>query len=289
MAVKPGAQPQQATKVTQAPQSTPDLRNQLLKRLAVAGGLVAVLLAVLAAFDYMSQPVDDVPVRVFSEPVPVAPKKMVTQPVVPLVQEPEVAVAPPVPAQAEGAVASEVPAGAEPAPTPLPAPPVVQRQDSPTLSRQQAAVRPEASVRTQLPSRPITPLAESPGAKAVQPEVPAVPERTAAPPMIAAQPETTRSPAQPSATVLDTRPAAGGKMPAAPKLFSGFVLQAGIFTSVERAEALHAQLTLSGVPSQIETRVQVGPFRTRQEAAEAQKKLRELGIETVLVPPAAGR
>lgn len=78
-------------------------------------------------------------------------------------------------------------------------------------------------------------------------------------------------------------------MGGAPRLFSGFVLQAGVFTSAQRAEELHAKLTLSGVPSQIETRVQVGPFRTRKEAAEAQARLHELGIDTILVAPKSAR
>jgi len=42
---------------------------------------------------------------------------------------------------------------------------------------------------------------------------------------------------------------------------------------------------LSGVPSTLETRVQVGPFRTRHEAELAQAKLKELGVEAILVPP----
>ncbi|HLO64251.1 MAG TPA: SPOR domain-containing protein, partial [Azonexus sp.] len=69
------------------------------------------------------------------------------------------------------------------------------------------------------------------------------------------------------------------------RLFSGFILQAGVFSSAQRAEELHAKLTLSGVPSTLETRVQVGPFRTKHEAEAAQAKLRELGVETILVPP----
>jgi DedD protein len=73
------------------------------------------------------------------------------------------------------------------------------------------------------------------------------------------------------------------------RLFSGFVLRAGVFTNAQRAEELHAKLTLSGVPSTVESRVQVGPFRTRQEAEAAQAKLKELGIETILLPPKGAR
>ncbi|MCG2576182.1 SPOR domain-containing protein [Dechloromonas sp. XY25] len=84
----------------------------------------------------------------------------------------------------------------------------------------------------------------------------------------------------------EPRPAAPVQPPSSvARLFSGFILQAGVFSSAQRAEELHAKLTLSGVPSTLETRVQVGPFRTKQEAEAAQAKLRELGVETILVPP----
>ena len=89
----------------------------------------------------------------------------------------------------------------------------------------------------------------------------------------------TRQASRPSATVT----------PSPPRLFSGFLLQAGVFSSAQRAEELHAKLTLSGVPSTLETRVQVGPFRTKQEAEAAQSKLKELGIESVLLPPRGGK
>jgi DedD protein len=89
----------------------------------------------------------------------------------------------------------------------------------------------------------------------------------------------------PSARVVQTQPATSAMPPVVQRLLSGFVLQAGVFSSQQRAEELHAKLTLSGVPSTLETRVQVGPFKTRQEAEAAQEKLRELGIGSVLVPP----
>ena len=60
-------------------------------------------------------------------------------------------------------------------------------------------------------------------------------------------------------------------------------------SSPQLAEELHAKLALSGVPTSLETRVQVGPFKTREEAERAQRKLHELGVETVLVPPKGRR
>jgi DedD protein len=96
------------------------------------------------------------------------------------------------------------------------------------------------------------------------------------PPQRAAQPA---DPAKLAGHVVEARQA-----PAVSRLFSGFLLQAGV-ANVQRAEELHARLTLSGVKSTLETRVQVGPFKTRQEAESAQAKLKELGVETILVPP----
>lgn len=101
-----------------------------------------------------------------------------------------------------------------------------------------------------------------------------------------APPAQTVSPT-PSARVTEVRRTSPQVVPPSSiaRLFSGFSLQAGVFANTQRAEELHAKLTLSGLPSTLETRVQVGPFRSRQEAEAAQEKLRELGVETVLLAP----
>lgn len=239
----------------------PDLRNQMIRRLAMAGGLVAVLLGMLAVFDHLSQPADEQEVRVFTEPVPVAPKKMVTQPVTPV--EPVADEAPVVQEAATvGAVPAEAAVGAPPPPE-VAAQPAIEPAVAP-------ANPPVARPRV----RPVAPAS---------PEI--VPEMTSAPPIAPAPPVSVAKAPVPSARVVESTPTT----PAAPRLFSGFVLQAGVFTSAQRAEELHAKLTLSGVQSSIETRVQVGPFRTRKEAAEAQEKLRELGIDSILIAPKGGR
>jgi len=74
-------------------------------------------------------------------------------------------------------------------------------------------------------------------------------------------------------------------LPALSRLFSGFALQAGVFSDPRRAEELHAKLTLEGIPSTIEARVEVGPFKTRAEAEAAREKMKTLGIDTVLLLP----
>ena len=160
-------------------------------------------------------------------------------------------------------------------------------------------------------SQPLTPTGETPATPAPEaaaeetpppPEVearPAIAAPTTAAPARSGQivqhpaPARTQPPAPPPVAeetapplpLAPTPPEASAKPLAAPRLAAGFVLQAGVFASPQLAEELHAKLTLSGVPSIIETRVQVGPFRTRHEAEAAQARLREAGIQTLLVAP----
>ena len=64
----------QATPKPATADPTIELRNKLVKRLAVAGGMVAALLAVLAFFDYLATPPEEADFTVFTRPVPVAPR-----------------------------------------------------------------------------------------------------------------------------------------------------------------------------------------------------------------------
>jgi DedD protein len=257
------------TEVSEREAGAGEMRSKLLARLAVAGVLVAVLLGVLAFFDYLATAPDESEELVFTQPVPVVPKKEASQPVTPAESLP----APPAPEKAE--------APAEPPP-----PPQVETHTPAVVE-----TKPEAVVENR-PKLPLTvesakkPVAPSP---AVAPTPAPVPEATMAPSNILPPPRATTPaeplPPKPAARVVETRPAPVVTPPVVSRLFSGFLLQAGVFTSVQRAEELHARLTLSGVPSTLETRVQVGPFKTRQEAEAAQAKLKELGVETILVPP----
>ena len=247
-----------------------EIRSKLMARLAVAGVLVAVLLGVLAFFDYLATAPDDSEEQVFTQPVPVAPKKEASQPVTPAENLP----VPPEPQKAE--------APAEPPPPPL------------VETHQPAVV--EAKPEAVLGNRPKSPLTVESAKKSPAPSpavvsAPApVPEATMAPSNILPPPRAAIPaeplPAKPAERTVEARPPAPAvTAPVVSRLFSGFLLQAGVFSSVQRAEELHARLTLSGVPSTLETRVQVGPFKTKQEAEAAQAKLKELGVETILVPP----
>lgn len=264
-----------------------DIRGLLIKRLAVAAGMVAILLGVLAVFDRLSSTGEDSDDQVFTRPVPVPPKKEVTQPVVQAANLPEPPASQPPP-----------PVASEPAPV---LPHAEQAVEMPTARVEKKAdggqeIRQQARSTASDPALPVVPNAER-GLR--QQPLPAVGQR--APTMIAeatSAPRISLEPA-PAEGVVDSKPTAriaemrssttAAPPPGAQRLFAGFLLQAGVFSSAQRAEELHARLTLSGVPSTLETRVQVGPFRTRQEAEAAQEKLRQLGVESMLVPPKGGK
>ena len=88
-----------------------------------------------------------------------------------------------------------------------------------------------------------------------------------------------------AATAPSREPAAVALPPAPPRLFSGYALQAGVFSDPRRAEELNAKLILEGIPSTIEARVQVGPFKSRAEAEAAREKMKAMGIDAVLLLP----
>ena len=88
-----------------------------------------------------------------------------------------------------------------------------------------------------------------------------------------------------AATAPSREPATVALPPAPPRLFSGYALQAGVFSDPRRAEELNAKLILEGIPSTIEARVQVGPFKSRAEAEAVRDKMKAMGIDTVMLPP----
>ena len=67
-----------------------------------------------------------------------------------------------------------------------------------------------------------------------------------------------------------------------------FRIQAGVFDSKanpQSAENLYQKLVAAGIPAVLENRVQVGPFTNKAQAEKAQQKLKELGINGVIVIP----
>lgn len=125
------------------------------------------------------------------------------------------------------------------------------------------------------PPPPVTgKLPAAPGVKSQQ-VVPSQPEKTAAP-YVNIKPGQEPAPARQAVT-----PATEHAKAIAPK---DFEVQLGVFSDMENAKQLQAKLAEHGIPSHTETRVQVGPFKTRAEADQAREKLKALGISGVIAP-----
>lgn len=234
-----------------------NLKRKLVRRVVFAGVLIAMLLGALAFVDYLGRPAEETDDSgpTFSAPVPVA-KKEVTQPVKPAESESAAAEAP---TTAAATAAEALPALAE-----VPARPEVDAQPALPIQDGRPASRPSPSAAARAPrGNESPPLAEGTSA-ATLPSPPAV------------EPVPAR-PATAAAPVPGT--------PAPPRLLSGYAVQAGVFSDAQHAEELRARLLLNGIPSTLEARVQVGPFKTRAEAEAARKKLKGIGVDGILLPP----
>jgi cell division protein FtsN len=108
-------------------------------------------------------------------------------------------------------------------------------------------------------------------------------------------PPTVTSSAKPApiATAPDPAPApAPAGPPAAPEDIQtakieapiGHRMQAGVFTSLQNAEALQRKLAEAGVPASTETRVLIGPFRDRAEADQSMEVVKKFGLDVVAIP-----
>lgn len=100
-------------------------------------------------------------------------------------------------------------------------------------------------------------------------------------PIIAPPPRAARAPATtPEQTIVAL---ATGVQPAGTR---GFTVQAGVFQSGSNAEKLISRLSSAGIPARLETRVQIGPFKSREEADLMMRRLREMGVTPILQAPA---
>lgn len=289
------------TDATEVLSGEEDPRKQLWVRAGVAGGLIAALLGGLAVFDYVSRP--PAPAEV---PLP-------TRPIAPAQVTPDVGRdAPPDVLRAGSEATSEAAQPQEEsAPPMLPSGGVVSDTEAPSRAMRSGRIgevsRPQAGAAVHAPTPSVqagtpaaqAPLSASPAATVAAPAPVTVPHQAAGPEVArpapavsqASRPAVSTTPAAPAVPVqrqalptgnaVVATPAAA--MPAQPS--RPYVLEFGVFTTVASAEALRARLAQAGIPSQLETRVVVGPFADRKEALAAQARLREKGIDSGTLLP----
>lgn len=267
-----------------------DPRRQLWIRAGIAGGLIAVLLGGLALFDHLSRPPQ--PEEVALPTKPIAPAQ---------ISDNAGRDAPPDVVRAGEVGASDAAPAVSPEGSAPPRLPESEADGGRLAEGTRPLVRPAAPV-AQADSAVAKVAGETPAAKpgvtaAGRPATPVTaprPPETGASPAVAA-PTPSARPAPSAQTPAAVPPVAA--TPAAPAVLQkpvqpatvesaqGYVLQFGFFSSVASAEALKARLAQAGVPSQIETRLIVGPFADRREALAAQARLREKGVDSGMLLP----
>lgn len=229
------------------------LKRRLLNRIAVAAVVVVGLLGSLAMFDAIYTPKPALTTKVAG-----LPPKTEVPPAEPAKEEPAAAAADAKPAEPVAAPADA--AKAEPA--------LVAKAEEKSVPEHTAA--PGAPPLQPLPpEKPLTRPAVSRPAS-LRPSEPVPPAASPA-----ARPDPARE--------LAHGPVAARRAPASRPLTQAgerqYALQVGVFGNVANAEDLRAKLELHGIPSSIEARVHVGPFRTREEAEAARARLKELGLD----------
>lgn len=144
------------------------------------------------------------------------------------------------------------------------------------------------------PAPPPEPLAPEPGPTAQEPSI--RPEPQPAPPPPRVSNFTTPPAAEPAPAAAprpmpkpETRIQAGPPAPTPAPIGRGFVLQLGVFSNPDNAKQLVERLNREGIRAYSETRVQVGPFQSREEAEKARLTLDRLGIRAVIAPQGATR
>ena len=252
--------PQAIDTATATPGDDDDaLRKRLLSRVAVAAVVIVGLLGGLAVYDSLNKPQAPALPKMAAAPAepPAAetPKPVEEKPVEEKAAEDKPAGAQDKPAESKVARA-EVPAEPERTETPLAPMPV----DKPLKAAK--PVTPPATARA-ASIKPAAPAAASARPEAQQEIARVMPERTAPP---AERKAASHAPA--------SRP-----LQQAAEAARRFLLQVGVFSNHANAEELVTRLQQAGIPAQIESRVQVGPFASRQEADAARAKLKTLGID----------
>lgn len=229
------------------------LRQQLVRRIGIAGVLIVALIGSLALFDAVFVPDTSAPAAKKAVPVQSAMPDMASD------------------KSAENATPADAPAATASDKTPETAPETAPI--APTEPKTGEAAKPASP---SAPAAPVTKQITRPDVKAAAP-VKAAPEVAAAPTLPPVAPP-------PAAPVAKPEPVQKEQTPIHP-LSSGYLVQMGVFSNLSNAEELKSRLDKAGIPSHIEARVQVGPFKNKAEAEAARKKLADMGLSGLLLSP----
>lgn len=231
------------------------LRKRLLSRIAVAGVVIAGLLGGLAVYDSLNKPQAPALPKMAEAPAEPAEKS-------PVAEEKGAAEKP-----AEGGDGEKA-AAAAPAEPPADeklakaeAPVVPERTDTPLVPPAEKSLKPAKPVTPPATARQATTKPGPSPAAPVKPDVPREIARTVPEHSTPAH----APPSRPLTQAADTA--------------RRFLLQVGVFSNHANAEELVTRLQQAGIPAQIESRVQVGPFASRQEVDATRAKLKSLGID----------
>lgn len=181
----------------------------------------------------------------------------------------------------------QAPALPKMAAAPIESPAVTEAEKSGETTREDAkgevAAEPERTetvLESPKSAKPLT-LPATPHSASIKPPLPAV-----APAKPEARHEIAKTIPERTAPVAATTPAAAPAHKPLAQVVEGakrFLVQVGVFSNHANAEELVTRLHEAGIPAQIESRVQVGPFASRAEADAARVKLKTLGIDDGLL------
>ncbi|WP_434633558.1 SPOR domain-containing protein [Chromobacterium sp. CV08] len=254
-----------------------DLNSKLKKRLWLAGGLVAVALAAIPLMDALTKPKQEM-----NSDAPSPSSGKIIKPAA----VPDIAATAPA-TQAASAPASQSSAPAADTASHAPATPAANSPRTPDLSKTPAIANQQAATRQAAGER----AAPAPAPAKTHPPSHQAQTRTASPPP-APSPSGNTAPVVANATpaaapTASAAPATTAPPPAPAKAEPagssvGYQVQLGLFSSIGNAQKLVRDLQKHGISAHTVTRVQLGPFKSRAEADEAMKKLRELGYSPLL-------
>lgn len=255
------------------PDGDSGLSPQIKKRIAIASGLVLVALAAIPIIDSFNTPAT--PPTPASTPI--SSGRIIQKDSSDSASLSLSAIDSSAPLDASAASASE-PAGSSPL-APAPGSPASVTPLSPPQIQAPQPRTPAIAITT------APPLSNGKSVTSVAPRS-EPPRRDGAVPAPAIT--ATPAPAPAIRVPLAEKPPAPPRLPSpgiAPQGSSfGYQVQLGLFSSPDNAEKLVTDLKRHGITAHTETRVQLGPFRTRAEAEEAMQRLRALGYQPLLIP-----